>query len=352
MIPQSHYSLCICLQRAHLPRSSKTHHTLLACLTPLLPDLCPSVYANSLHPASLSTILLIYGDGNAAAYKQQQQDQQEHGTTAALLDPSSAVSRGHSQSPCSPHSGANVCFFSLDDATLTAMLQRYVDFSLEFDFAGIERRHVATLCPQLRSWWMQQHSDVGVTLDHDACQQYAYLSSSPPRLVAASSSSSSSLSLSPLPATAEVASTIASHWRYAGPGTAAFILRLLSVLQSWGAWRDGRLVGWAVRQAYGAIGMVHVLEEERGRGVAKQLVAYAVNMMLDERRKASEAGAAAAGGAGDSEATSELCDDWTPFCFINDWNEISQRLFVAVGFKPVLQIDWLTWKPTTAQPAQ
>ena len=135
----------------------------------------------------------------------------------------------------------------------------------------------------------------------------------------------------------------------AGPGTAAFILRLLSVLQSWGAWRDGRLVGWAVRQAYGAIGMLHVLEEERGRGVGRQLLAF--RRHHDVRGEAEGLGnssAAAAAGVSHSEHGSERCDDFTPFCFINDWNDVSQRLFAAVGFRPVLQVDWLTWKPTAA----
>jgi GNAT superfamily N-acetyltransferase len=310
--------------RPHLPRSSKVLHTLRTCQTSFYRHMDVSIFVDSLHSKALTTIVLTYATRNESPPSD------------------SCVATDATPSPLPPSStaGRNVCFFTLVEAVALAMLKEVVHYTAQFDFAGIDRSY-RPLVTQLARWWEQQPHPLPVTVavEYDPCQHFAYTAMRPPT-PSPSPTASPSLTLTALPDDAATASLIASHWPYASASTPLLVQNLLTHFGGVGAYRDGRLVAWVVKQLYGAHGMVHVVKEERGKGVGRALIADMVRRELLRRQMEG-------GGSADQDSA-EVVDEWTPFCYINDGNEASTRLFTAVGYKPHFDIDWMIWMPTTA----
>ena len=228
-------------------------HTLRCALTPFRPHLHLSIYANSLSHDSLTTVLIVYGPANAHTVAAQQPEKPQPATRhyhSATLD-----------TPTLPPAAYNVSFHTTHPNTATAMLQHYVDFTREVEFAGVHRCH-RTLVHSLRQWYEWQHADEVVELQYDPCNHWDYPYTTPP-----ASSGSSPTSCPPaariarLPATLETGTLIASYWPYNSASTASLIHQLLVASMSssasdgsYGAYRDDQLVAWEVKQPYGAIG--------------------------------------------------------------------------------------------------
>ena len=318
------------------------YHTLRSCQTPLLAHIDLAIIVNSVvPPSSLTTILLSYTTRFPA---------HSHPASPPSSSPSPAPSSSSSPSPSSspsfsPSPGRNVTFFSTSPSPLLPLLQRYVDFSAQFDFAGVER-HYRPLLTDLLTWRMQQPHlpPISITQEYDPCGHYAYTSPLPPP----PTPPPPSINLSPLPADPATSALIASHWPYSSPTTSPLVHALLTHLDnSVGAWRDGdggekgrgEVVGWVVRQLYGAYGMVHVMKEERGKGVGRAMVREVVRRDLEWRKRE--------GGGG----LREQVDVDGVFCYINDDNVASQRLFASVGFTRLFDVDWVCCTPNPAAPS-
>ena len=230
----------------------------------------------------------------------------------------------------------------MDAAVALLMLKRCVHFDAQFDFAGIERRY-RPLVLDLQRWWEQlpRERAASVNLDYDPCHFFAYTSRRPPP-PPSPSSSASTITVSRLLADSPTAALIASRWPYSTAATASHVEALLHHFGGVGAWRDGTLVGWAVRQSYGAWGMVHVIKEERGKGIGKALIRGVVRQALEQAQPGE-----AVGGQKDAQSGDDaVVDEYTPFCYINDDNTASLRLFASCGFVPLFDIDWIEWTPS------
>jgi hypothetical protein len=72
------------------------------------------------------------------------------------------------------------------------------------------------------------------------------------------------------------AAFVTSHWQYAEPGTEDFVRFIIENFSTVCVKDDeDSLVGWYMQQPYGAMGMLHVLDAHRGKGLAKYMT---VNM--------------------------------------------------------------------------
>ena len=306
--------------RPHLPRSAKVLHTLRACQTPFKDSLDLSIFVDSLEPSAITSVILVY---------------------TTRTPPSAEITLPAPLPPASCVEGRNVCFFTLSEPVALSMLKRVVCFDAQFDFAGIERCY-RPLLAQIGRWVEEQPHPhpIKLLVDYDPCYHFAYTTLAPPS--APSSPPDPSLTVRPLPADEVTASLISSHWPYASPSTPPHIQSLLSHFGGVGAYRHDRLIAWAVRQMYGALGMVHVVKEERGKGVGKAVIVEVVRRESERRQRERTGGA---------EETGEVVDDWTPFCYINEGNESSVRLFTSVGFTSLFPVDWQAWTPIIA-PAQ
>lgn len=76
--------------------------------------------------------------------------------------------------------------------------------------------------------------------------------------------------------------------------------------------KTDRLLGWCFRTTYGGIGYLHIRDEARGRGYAKLLTGHMTKKMAERSIK--------------------------PFAVIRNPNEISIRVFTAIGFSNVSQL--------------
>ena len=303
------------------------YHTLRSCQTPFAQELDLAILVDSLSPSSITTVLLNYTT--------------RFPPTPPTSTPPSPTSLRSSPPTFSPSPGRNVTFFSTDPSQLFPLLQRYVNLTAQFDFAGVER-HYRPLLTDLLTWWTQQPhpAPISIAQEYDPCYQYAYTSPLPPS--PSPSPTHPPFTLSTLPADLPTATRIASHWPYSSPSTASLVRGLLSQFDSVGAWSEGgELIGWVVRQMYGALGMVHVRKEERGKGVGRAMIREVVRRQLEHRKRSG--GAVAGGTEGD-----EVVDECTPFCYINNINTASLRLFTSVGFIRQFEIDWVSWTPTPA----
>ena len=303
--------------RPHLPRSAKVFHTLRSCQTAFSHNLDLSIFVDSFDPSRLTSVVLTY-------------------TTRPPL-----ISDSSSPPPSPPPScveGRNVCFFTVQELVVLSMLKRLVCFDAQFEFAGIEQSY-RPLLSQLSRWWEEQPHSPPVTfhIDYDPCRHFSYPALEPPP--PSSSPPDPTLILCSLPSDEATASLISSHWPYSSPSTPPHIQSLLSHFGGVGAYRHGHLIAWTVRQLYGALGMVHVLKEERGKGVGRAVIAEVVRRELERRRREKKEGLM---------ETGEVVDEWTPFCYINDGNDVSVKLFTSVGFTPEFPIDWQTWTPSTS----
>ena len=248
-----HIRLLIDWLGTQLPHSDKVFHTLRCALTPYRPHLHLSIYADSLSHDTLTTVLIIYGQGNAStAIVQAQQP-----NTTPQLAASLPIHQPTSSTPSTPPDVYNISFHTTHPPTATALLQHTVDLTRPLEFAGIHRHH-RQLVHALQRWYEAAHREEEVELEYDACNHYDY-----PFLVAPASlagapptAASGAVRFARLPATLETGALIASHWPYSSVGTAALIRNLLAAAESdsYGAYRGDQLVAWEVKQAYGAIG--------------------------------------------------------------------------------------------------
>ena len=83
--------------------------------------------------------------------------------------------------------------------------------------------------------------------------------------------------------------------------------------------RSGSAVGWFIGQRYGALGMLHVLPEFRGRGLARYLVTTLARKVLDSGGQA--------------------------FVCIEQGNDASLKLHEKCGFTVCDHICWLLYQP-------
>ena len=310
------------VQRLHLPHSDKVFHTLRCALTSFRPHLHISIYADSLSHDALTTVLIIYGPANALTVAAHQPSQ--------LLP---AVLHHHSPTidaaTLPQKDGYNVSFHTTRPSTALAMLQQYVDFTREVEFAGIQRCH-RSLVDEVKVWYEALHADEQVGLEYDACNHWDYPFALPPATSGTSSRTPSSLRIARLPATIETSAVIASHWPYSSPSTATMVHNLLLASStssasagSYGAYRFDQLVAWEVKQPYGAIGMLHVQDSERRSGVGRQLIRAVVDIALHDRQQHSTAAAdsscvKASPWLVEAETNDErvrVYDEYTPFCY-------------------------------------
>ena len=88
---------------------------------------------------------------------------------------------------------------------------------------------------------------------------------------------------------------------------------------------------------------------ERRGGVGRQLIRSVVETAVEERQQRSAAAAHDGSGQAvevETDGRVRVYDEYTPFCYTNDSNAASRRLFESVGFEHRFDIDWIVWKPT------
>jgi hypothetical protein len=115
------------------------------------------------------------------------------------------------------------------------------------------------------------------------------------------------------------ASFVNRHWTY---GTAASLPKVRCMLQqmpSSAVSIDGELVAWILTYTYGAVGMLHTLESERGNGYASAVTAELCRRLQHQGR---------------------VC-----FAYIVESNEASRKVFARLGFREVEAEDWVGCAP-------
>lgn len=131
--------------------------------------------------------------------------------------------------------------------------------------------------------------------------------------------------LSPL--TLQDAETMNAHWKYRSEHSLHDIRSLISdthlpsiSCRHRNADGSEHLIGWAVTYNYGAIGLLHILDEHRGRGLAKHMVRSLLPLC----------------------AAAFEC---SPFAFITPDNDASRTVFRALGFQKMSDCHWagLSW---------
>ena len=86
-----------------------------------------------------------------------------------------------------------------------------------------------------------------------------------------------------------------------------------------GVRESGKLVAWLMTQDDGSIGVLHVLDEDRGRGYAYDLTVYLINRLREQGR--------------------------LPFVQIEETNTKSMNLALNVGFRKDRKIRWFKIQP-------
>ena len=97
------------------------------------------------------------------------------------------------------------------------------------------------------------------------------------------------------------------HWQFAGVGTLRYIIDHIENFPCLGVKdKDDRLVAWELSYFTGAMGMLYVMEEHRGKGLAKFIICKLARKLLQLGRNV--------------------------YCFVEDTNEISLNLHKKCGF--------------------
>jgi 8-oxo-dGTP diphosphatase len=98
-----------------------------------------------------------------------------------------------------------------------------------------------------------------------------------------------------------------------------FIRGRIQAGPSAGIRESGRLAAWLMTQDDGSIGVLHVLDEYRGRGYAYDLTVYLIARLREQGR--------------------------TPFVQVEDTNTKSMNLALKLGFRKDRRIHWFKVKP-------
>ena len=107
--------------------------------------------------------------------------------------------------------------------------------------------------------------------------------------------------------TAEDAEVLSSHWAFSGKGSVNYIKYNIGNFPSVGIKDEkGNLVAWELSYFTGAMGMLHVMEEHRKKGIAKFIICTLASKLLDSGKKV--------------------------YCFIEDDNKASLDLHLKCGF--------------------
>ena len=128
------------------------------------------------------------------------------------------------------------------------------------------------------------------------------------------------------PLTSQDAELVTSRWKH-GDHSAEEYIRFLITNFPTVSLRDASStpIGWFITQNYGAMGMLHVEPEYRGRGLAKHLVGLLTKLTLTSGQSA--------------------------FVIVEDDNVTSRQLHVRCGFRLLdgEDVSWVLSKPVDSQ---
>lgn len=113
---------------------------------------------------------------------------------------------------------------------------------------------------------------------------------------------------------------IYSHWKYIFPGAKEYLTNLIKISDGFGIFEmsSGNLCSWIIINEYGVFGVLHTVEEYRGRKLATEIVKY----MAIHRAKLGL----------DSISNVEV------------ENLVSQKIFSSLGFVWVHNIKWVQFR--------
>ncbi|XP_041350973.1 uncharacterized protein LOC121369957 [Gigantopelta aegis] len=120
----------------------------------------------------------------------------------------------------------------------------------------------------------------------------------------------------------EVVETITGNWPYTSPGIPGLVKQLLDSFPSRCLVdKEDNLIGYALGQSWGSLGMLFVRPEYRGRGYGRVIISQLANVYVTNGQ------------------SSVVC--------IYESNPASKRLHKKLGFKliPELCVSWLTMVP-------
>lgn len=137
------------------------------------------------------------------------------------------------------------------------------------------------------------------------------------------------------------------HWKYAAGAATERILRACIEDRPSACVRTSsepsELVGWLLMRTDGSIGVMHVMEAHRGRGLATCLV----HAMLERIRAYPSILRARAGAVSDMDVKQDLLHRaeaaarMRPYCHIVIGNESSEAVFTKLGWTPVAYRTWV-----------
>lgn len=112
------------------------------------------------------------------------------------------------------------------------------------------------------------------------------------------------------------AELINSHWLYKDEGSLGMIQELIAMYCPEGIFLGGSLVSWCLIYSYGALGIMHTIEEHRRNGLAECLLHRILIIWKDLK--------------------------WgcAPYCYIDDSNSNSTQLFAKLGFVRERDCSW------------
>ncbi|KAK3772392.1 hypothetical protein RRG08_031416 [Elysia crispata] len=111
---------------------------------------------------------------------------------------------------------------------------------------------------------------------------------------------------------------VMSTWPHSRTNSDSYIRELLRKFPSVGLFdKDGEIIGLEIGNEYGAIGMLHVREAYRGRGLGKIITSQL--------------------------AQKYFCDDHSVIALVIKNNLPSRRMHTSCGFKEVGSVDWIIY---------
>ncbi|XP_046359267.2 glycine N-acyltransferase-like protein Keg1 [Haliotis rufescens] len=126
-----------------------------------------------------------------------------------------------------------------------------------------------------------------------------------------------------LPLTQDDSKLVNTEWKFTGGNESlAYINKLITCLPSCCLYDpDGIIVGFAMSYHYGALGMLHVMEEHRGKGYAKVIMSHLAQKRLQTGKEA--------------------------FIVIEESNAVSLKVHEGLGFKhvPNMKVVWIRYTP-------